>query len=420
MNPDDEVLLATEHAEHRRRNGVPTPEDVVARERAEHVVRSVLGGELRGDAVRTSVLGTGWTERFQVQLRRLPPRERLLDQGWVDLEGLRGQHPGSGRLWAVVEDGVVLAAVEMHVGPLPDQVSAVLSGCLERGDLRLRDVLELRELRRRGAPFPASSPVLSAAAEVETTLSERLLAPWATGGAAVPPVSLRARRRAHRVVVACSGVDGSGKSTLVAGLTAQLTRSSLPTSRVWLRPGMGLGWLERAARTGKRLLRQDAAPGIRAVAANPDAIRELRSRRGAVGWTWSLLVSSSFVAGVRRQHRASHGVVLYDRHLLDAWATLDLAYSATDTRLQKLLVRMLLPRAAAVFYLDVPPEVAVARKPGDVIGESAVRRQLSTYAEQLRSRRNVRVLDATAPVSVLVEDAFRHLAAAASSGSPQR
>ena len=420
MNRDDEALVALEDAEHRRRNGVPTSADVAARERARQLILDVLGPDLHDDELRGSVLGTGWTERFDVRLQRASSRELLLERGWVEVGGLRDRYARSTQLWAAVEGGEVLAAVEVHVDEPPDPVTTVLDRCVERGEVRLREVLELRELRRRGCRFPASSVVLSAAAEVETGLNERLLAPWATGRAVVAPVRLPRSSHAHRVVVACSGVDGSGKSTLVAGLAGHLARSSLPVSRVWLRPGMGLGWLETVARTAKRALRQDPAPGIRAVAANPGAVNELRSRRGVLGWTWSLLVTASFVVGVRRQHAASRGVVLYDRHLLDAWATLDLAYSATDTRLQKLLVRTLLPRAAAVFYLDVPAEVAVSRKPGDVIGESAVRRQLSTYAGQIEALPGVQVLDATAPPDGLAEDAFRHLAAATRPGRRHR
>ena len=42
-------------------------------------------------------------------------------------------------------------------------------------------------------------------------------------------------------------------------------------------------------------------------------------------------------------------------------------------------MRALLPGADVRIHLDVPAEVAVARKPDDLLGEHAVRRQLAAY-----------------------------------------
>jgi thymidylate kinase len=204
----------------------------------------------------------------------------------------------------------------------------------------------------------------------------------------------------RRVVVAISGVDGSGKSTLRAALAENLGRAGVPVSTVWVRPGMGLGRLTALAAWGKRLLRQDAAPGLRAMA-EPGGTR-LASRRGAVGWLWAMLVTVSFLAGVWRQHRAARGVVLYDRHLVDALATLDFAYAGVDLRLPHLLVRALLPRADVRLYLDVPASLAVARKPDDLLGEHAVRRQLAAYGSWLDRLPAATRLDGTLPNEALV------------------
>src|SRR5439155_25422697 len=106
-----------------------------------------------------------------------------------------------------------------------------------------------------------------------------MLAGWANGPPVAPPAGLpgagfgRAWRLRPslrpRPVVAVSGVDGSGKSTLCRSLVRDLEAVNVPVTPVWSRPGMGpgLGLLERAATSAKRLLGHDTAPGVRRVAA---------------------------------------------------------------------------------------------------------------------------------------------------------
>lgn len=374
------------------RNGVPDDATRADRHRCLDLLRETLPDCLDDDALTVSPLGIGWTEVFEVRTRRPIDASRLLAAGWYPLDALLGgdrRPSGVNRRWAVVHDGRVLGGVRFVDTP-SDPVSSVLAGCRERSEVRLRDVLELRALSLAGASFPAASPVLTAAAAVESGLGGRSLAAWATGRTEMPPVRLGTRRR---FVVAISGVDGSGKSTLRAALAESLDRAGLPVSTVWVRPGMGLGPLAAIAMRLKRLLRQDTAPGVRAMA-DPAATRPT-SRRGAIGYVWSLLVSISFLVGVWRQHRAAHGVVLYDRHLVDALATLDFAYEGVDLRLQRSLVRALLPRADVRLYLDVGVDVSVSRKPDDVLGEHAVSRQLAAYDHWLDRTPPYEHLDAT-------------------------
>jgi hypothetical protein len=163
--------------------------------------------------------------------------------------------------------------------------------------------------------------------------------------------------------------------------------------------------LTALAAWGKRLLRQDARPGLRAMA-DPSAARPA-SRQGAVGWTWALLVTLSFLAGVWRQHRAASGVVVYDRHLVDALATLDFAYEGVDLRVQRRLVRALLPRADVRLHLDLTAEVSMARKPDDLLGEHALRRQLEEYDRWLAEIPPSARLDATLPAGDLLIEALR-------------
>jgi len=132
-----------------------------------------------------------------------------------------------------------------------------------------------------------------------------------------------------------------------------------------------------------------------------------------VGWAWSLLVTLAFVVGVRRQHARSRGVVLYDRHLVDALVTLDFVYAGSDLRVQRWLVRRFVPTADLAIHLDVPVEVAVARKPGDLIGEPAVRRQVEAYDGYVRADATTTTLDATRPRGELARSAFELLVGAA-------
>jgi len=397
-------LLGEFDAAQRARNGIPDEAARRDRRRCLELLQAAFGNTLGRHGIVASALGVEWTEVFDVWTASPVDPEQVRSLGWLPLDRLltgarSGRSPSSHR-WAVVEDGRVLAGVRL-VGEPVDEVQAVVDRCLERSEVRLREVLELRELRRRGCPFPAVGAVLREAADIESGLGGRLLAPWATGRSAPAPVQLRGGRG---LVVAISGVDGSGKSTMRAALAESLDRAGLHVSTVWVRPGMGLGPLLKVAARVKRLLGADAGPGLHAMA-TPGAARPV-SRRGVVGWAWALLVTTSFLVSVRRQHRSARGVVLYDRHLIDALATLEFAYEGVDLRVQQGLVRALMPSAGVRLYMDAPAEVAVARKPEDVFGEHAVRRQLQAYARWLDRLPRTVPLDATRSTAELLGQAL--------------
>ncbi|MGI8693435.1 MAG: hypothetical protein ACR2JK_11140 [Geodermatophilaceae bacterium] len=404
------ALLAAFDAEQLTRNGIPDAAAIAARQECHRVLVDTLGAEL--EALRASPLGPVWTEVFDAYPRRPVPPERLDGLGWVPLDRLAARRRPADRevrLWGVVAGGQLLGAVRVHPGPdAHDPLQILLADCHARAEVRLRTVFELRELLRLGHELPRHERTLQVAAEIESGLGGRDLAPWATGRVAPAPAPLPRTRTNRRVVVAISGVDGAGKSTLRTALTANLDRCGVPVSTVWVRPGMGLGWLVTLAGRAKRLLRQDAAPGFRAMAADQGS--QLRSRAGLVGWIWAMLVTIAFLTGVWRQHRAARGVVVYDRHLLDALATLDFAYAGVDLRLPHRLVRSLLPRAGISVYLDVPLEVSVARKPDDLIGASAVGRQLAAYERWLSVVPPTCRLDATRPPQELMTHLLRIIA----------
>ena len=390
-------------AEQRERNAVPDEARVAAQARAAELLEATLGEHLQADGLRTSVLGPGWSTDIDVYLRSPVAPEELAGAGWVPLDALlrRMGSGGAGR-WLVRDGDRPLAIADLDVGRPPEPLEALLTRARRRREVRVREVLELRALLRSGAALPEDDDVVAAAASAEAALGGTLLARWRRGEARLPPVPLAGRelRRAagrlkprSRVLVAVSGVDGAGKSTLSDALVGSLDRVGISSTRVWTRPGMRLRVLDRVARAGKRLLRQRAEPGIRTVAGG--TAENLASRRGIVGWTWALLVTLAFVRDVRRRFHSARGVVVFDRHLLDALATLDFAYGGVNLRVQRALIRRGLPRADLTLYLRIPVDVAVARKPDDVIGRHAVETQLRAYDELIERTPGVRVLDAT-------------------------
>lgn len=403
MNDDELIAGLTE--EERLRNGVPDAAAMRRRERAADAAASVFAGALFPNGIRTSPLGPGWSSDVDVHLSSDADPDRLASLGWVPMDAVLTAlgHPGDGR-WAIIEQGEVLGMADLHRTPPPDPVAHVLERCRRRGEVRLREALELRALARAGAVMPSKHPVLSIGARIEAAHGGSELRRWRHGRPARAPVRLpgaRARRLAKRVVrrrppkaaVALNGVDGSGKSTLARSLARDLERLGLPTTVVWTRPGMRIAWLDRLARGAKRLMREDPEPGVLRVAADPD--RELRSRRGALGWVWAMLVTRSFIGDVRRRSRTGGAVTIYDRHALDALVTLSFAYRGVDLRAHRALVRSRMPAATIGFYLDVEAPVAAARKPGDAIGEVAVRRQLESYRSEIATMPGLVALDAS-------------------------
>ena len=397
MTDFDETVLARLSQGERAINGIPDPSVVARRERAVLVVEEALADVLRPQGVRVSPLGPAWSSDIDAHVERYPDTRSLVDRGWVPLDGLLHSigSDGSGR-WAVVDEGEVLAGLDLSLDEAPDPFASLVARCRRRREVRAREVLELRALQRSGVDL-RSNDVVDAARR-----AERYLGGDELGGdvePAKPPVPLGLGRalkvagrfrpgRTRRFGIALSGVDGSGKSTLGESLAGDLDAAGVPVTRVWTRPGMSLKLLDSLARLVKRASGQRESPGIRTVAQGG----EVRSRKGVVGWLWALAVTVSFLADVRGQVRRAKAVVIFDRHLADALVTLDFAYGGVDLRVQRWLVRRLLPRADVSIYLEVDADESVRRKPDDVFGRHAVERQLELYERYLDEARSLHVL----------------------------
>lgn len=419
MRTEDAELLSRVPESLRAVNGIPEPEQVAARERAAALASASLADLLLPDGVRTSPLGPRWSRDIDLYLLDWPESARLKALGWIPLDPLlhRLGIPSNGT-WAVIEDGRVLAALDFHLGPPPDRVASLVGRCRRRGEVRVREVLEARALLRAGHILPADDPVIRVAARVEAGLGGQALTQWRDGPALEAPSPLPRRRiREHwanvrsalrpRVVIAMSGVDGSGKSTLSQLVALNLNQADIPVSRVWARPASRRSrWRAVLAHAVKSLLRQDQSWGTAQVVRGAPA-SELASRHGIVGWTWVMLISVAFLVDVRQQHMRGRGVLLYDRHLLDALVHLDFIYEGVDLRLHQALIRRGLPKPALYVYLDVPAEVALARKPGEpeeedpYAGEYVIRRQLEIYKARYGEVEHLRRLDGRRSVEEL-------------------
>ena len=398
MRPEDQVLVDRVPAARSSVNGVPEPAAKARRERAVKSVEDALGDLLQPDGLRVSPLGAGWSTDIDAHVERYPDPVDLVGRGWVSLDGLLHAIGSNGSArWAAVVDGQVLAGVDLSLDPVPDPVAAVVARCRRRREVRAREALELRALKGAGATLPRDE-VIDLAARVERYLGGDELGgpevspaeppvPVGWGGALRMAGRYKPRRR-KRFGIALSGVDGSGKSTLGESLADDLDAAGIPVTRVWTRPGMSLKMLDRLARALKKALGQKSSPGIRTVAQGG----EVRSRKGLVGWLWSLAVTFSFLADVRGQYRRARSVVVFDRHLADALVTLDFAYGAVDLRLQRALVRRFLPVADVTIYLKVEADESVRRKPDEVFGRHAVTRQLELYDRYLQEATQLQVL----------------------------
>jgi hypothetical protein len=172
---------------------------------------------------------------------------------------------------------------------------------------------------------------------------------------------------------------------------------------------MRIGLLGGLGRLAKRVLRQDRSAGVQRIGRG-EAAAEVASRRGLVGWVWALMVTLSFVGQVRREHREGRGVLLYDRHLLDALVTLDVVYEGVNLGVHRALIRRLVPRADLTLLLSVPSATALARKPEDMFVLAVLDRQARRYAARRTEAPALRELDGTRPAEELAAAAFRMVA----------
>lgn len=202
------------------------------------------------------------------------------------------------------------------------------------------------------------------------------------GAAATVRVVLRRRRRG--TLFSLSGLDGSGKSTQADGLERALRRLGRDPRIEWvpLKPPAPLHHLGRLSKRALRPLARAATAtrGERPTAGGQESrverdlrgsdrrepARVLRRRSVIVATTWSttVVVAAGVKWGYLLRRRLWRGEdVICDRYLLDAWTFMRYHYQASaQLHRQWHLLALLLPRPDAAFQLEIPPELASARK----------------------------------------------------------
>ncbi len=376
----------------------PAPDRARDRETTYVEARRVLAAHLRPDGLRISPLGPAWSSDVDAHVHTRPDPAVLRQAGWLPLDGLleRLGRAATGQ-WAVVAGGRVVGRVDLHDTARPDPVRHLLERCRREGP-GPREQAEAEQLRSAGHRVPEPLP-------------ER--EPWRVARSGAGRMLRPARRALRpRLVVALSGVDGSGKSTLSAELLDALERLGVPNTRVWVRPGMLSPLVDHVVRLVKRASGASTTPGLH-VAASGGASR-LRSRRGLLGRVWVGVVVTDFALAIRRRFLLAEGVVVFDRHRRDAEVTLRLFYDLDASDPVVRLARRALPDPTIDVHLQVSPEVSLARKQEEIVGAWAVEQQVAMYDELLAGPRGQRhgrrrrsaegpvVLDATRTPEALV------------------
>lgn len=194
------------------------------------------------------------------------------------------------------------------------------------------------------------------------------------------------------------GPDGSGKSSVIERVSAELAQGFRHVDYRHLRPPLFAG--------------DGAAAGTARVVVDPHA----RPPRGAAGSAAKLLhFWGSYLLGSLfwlYPRRVSSRLVVFDRYCHDILADpRRYRYRATPmlARLARLLARRL-PQPDLIFVLDAAPEVLQARKQEVPPAETA--RQRQAYLQIAAEFARVQVIDAGQPLERVVAEVLGHVVAA--------
>jgi thymidylate kinase len=225
-----------------------------------------------------------------------------------------------------------------------------------------------------------------------------------------PPSSSRG------VVIALSGLDGAGKSTQALALRETLERLGYEATIAWTR----IMWDEALWRVAlpvkAKLARSlNALSAVRSGARSrsrvpldtgtgeaADPVKSIREGSALLTHVWTMviaLVNAVEERRLTRPHLRRGRIVICDRYTLDSIVALRFSYGPERRfRAQRALIAALSPTPRRAYLLDVPAEVAYARK--EEVGVDSLDRQRRLYREE-HVDVGVRLLDGERPTEDL-------------------
>lgn len=324
---------------------------------------------------------------------RLPPVDVLHSSAWPayypSLNGLldRVERPPASPPISSPEDRLLIYASEAVAGRPLGRVAERARRLLEApgSRRRLADTAEseglqelaafisrpdLPTLERRGRlPYGVAVALARRCAAARRALAARVKG--RVRGLAGGLRKRAASRDRHRpLLIAVSGMDGAGKSTVAEAIERYLAEAGWPAELAWARLGSEGRLLDRLAWPVKRLLRRKGTTADPIAAGGPTVAkhqerRAAAGRRGLVTWAWIVAVALINAQSYRRAaKRRRDGIsVVCDRWATDAVVDLELRYGRH--RLAEAIVRRLPPHPDLLVLLEVDADTALQRKPGD-------------------------------------------------------
>jgi thymidylate kinase len=188
--------------------------------------------------------------------------------------------------------------------------------------------------------------------------------------------------------IAFLGCDGSGKTSVIDGVAAEMAKRCVSVTRGHWRPAP-----------------MDAGRSQASSADDPHG----KPARGFIasimklGWLWI-----AWWSGWLREckHSAKHGLLIFDRYHADLLVD-PRRYRYGGPMILARMVTSLMPQPDMAFFLDAEPQVLRARKQEVSLGSLAASRK--AYLNMASQKPQIKVIDAGRPLDLVIADVLRHI-----------